>query len=140
MVRGHPDSWLQGIRFNHVRLFVAHGADAPYEGTTAAMTLQYARDVEMNDVEMHWEKPYASTWTSGLAVNNVQDLALNDVRIDAAPGSSQPALRLNDAEGVLARDSRVPSIDVTGKSKVVRLVDTEAKLTQDAGVEPVTVR
>ena len=140
MVRGHPDSWLQGIRFNHVRLFVAHGADAPYEGTTAAMTLQYARDVEMNDVEMHWEEPHASTWTSGLVVNNVQDLTLEDMRIDAAPGSSQPALRLNDADGVLVRDSRVPSIGVSGKSRAVRLVDTEAKLTQGPGVEPVTVK
>jgi len=140
MVRGHPDSWLQGIRFNHVRLFVAHGADAPYEGTTAAMTLQYARDVEMNDVEMHWDKPYASTWTSGLAVNNVQDLALNDMRIDAAPGSTQPALRLNDTDGAEVFHSRIPSIDVTGKSKGVRLLETDAKLTQAPGVEPVSVK
>jgi hypothetical protein len=62
------------------------------------------------------------------------------MRIDAAPGSTQPALRLNDADGVEVFHSRIPSIDVTGKSKGVRLFDTEAKLTQAPGVEPVTVK
>ena len=25
-IQGHPDSWLEGIRFNHVRLFVSHAS------------------------------------------------------------------------------------------------------------------
>lgn len=141
MLRGHPDSWLQGIRLNHVRLFVSHGADAPYESTAAGMTLEYARDVAMNDVEIRWEKPGADTWQSGLAVDNVQDLALNGVRIDAPPGSTQAALRLKDADGVWARQSRIPSIDVTGsKSRAIRLLDTESKVTSGPGVEAVTIK
>ena len=51
-IQGHPDSWLEGIRLNHVRLFVSHAPDAPYESTAAAMTLKYARDVAMKDVEI----------------------------------------------------------------------------------------
>ena len=69
-MQGHPDSWLQGIRLNHVRLFVSHGADAPYESTTAAMTLRYARDVAMNDVEIRWEEPHTATWQSGLTAGS----------------------------------------------------------------------
>src|ERR1700722_2847638 len=64
-IQGHHDSWLQGIRLNHVRLFVSHGANAPYESTTAAMTLKYARDVALNDVEIAWEAPHASSWQTG---------------------------------------------------------------------------
>jgi polygalacturonase len=141
MMRGHPDSWLQGIRLNHVRLFVAHGADAPYESTTAAMTLDYARDVQMNDVEIAWEKPYAATWQTGLVVNRVEDLELNGTRIDPVPGSTRPNVQLNDADGVLIRQSRLSSIHVSGsKSRSVRVVDTDAKITADPGVPPVIER
>ena len=63
------------------------------------------------------------------------------MRIDAAPGSDQPVLRLNDADGVLIRQSQLASIDVTGsKSRAVRLVDTEAKVTAGPGVPPVIVK
>ena len=140
-MQGHPDSWLQGIRLNHVRLFVSHGPDAPYESTTAAMTLKYARDVALNDVEISWDEPHATTWQTGLAVDQVQDLQLDDMRTDAAPGSDLPVLKLNDADGVLIRQSRIASINVTGtKSRDVRLVDTEAKLTEGPGVAPMIVK
>jgi polygalacturonase len=135
MIQGHPDSWLEGIRFSNVRLFVAHGADAPYEDTATAMTLKYARDVKMDGVEIHWEEPHAATWQSGFTADQVQGLTLNDVTVDAAPGSSQPVMRLNDAEGVTVRQSQVASIEVTGsKSKGVRLIGTESKITSGAGV------
>jgi polygalacturonase len=141
MIQGHPDSWLDGIRFNHVRLFVAHGADAPYENTVAGMTLKYARNVAMDDVELAWETPHAPTWQTAFSVDQVEDLAIDNSRIDAAPGSSQPVLRLNDADGVLIRGSRIASVDVTGsKSRGVRLVETETKLTSGAGVAPVAVK
>ena len=140
-LQGHPDSWLQGIRLNHVRLFVSHSADAPYESTNAAMTLKYARDVAMKDVEIQWEEPHAATWHSGLVADQVEDLLLDGTRIDAAPGSNQPVLRLNDADGVLVRQSRVASVHVTGsKSRAVRLVETEAKVTADPGVSTVMAR
>jgi polygalacturonase len=140
-LQGHPDSWLLGVRLDHVRLFVSHGADAPYESTSAAMTLKYARDVAMKDVEIKWEEPRAATWQSGLVVDQVEDLLLDGARIDVAPGSDQPVLRLNDADGVLVRQSRVASVHVTGsKSRDVRLVETEAKVTADPGVTPVIVK
>jgi polygalacturonase len=141
MVRGHPDSWLEGIRFNNVRLYVSHANDGPYESAAAGMTLQYARDVAMNDVEIHWEKPYAGTWKSGLVVDDVADLTLDRMRIDAVPGSSEPLLRLNDVDGVLVRDSRVASVDVAGsKSRGIRLDDTESKVTTAADVAPVQMK
>jgi polygalacturonase len=140
-MQGHPDSWLQGIRLNHVRLFVSHSAEAPYESTTAAMTLKYARNVAMNDVEIGWEEPHATSWQSGLVVDNVEDLLLDGMRIDNAPESNQPVLRLNEANGVLIRQSSIGSVHVTGsKSRAVRLVETEATVTADSGVAPVMVK
>ena len=140
-IQGHPDSWLEGIRLNHVRLFVSHGADAPYESTTSAMTLQYARNVEMRDVDIAWEQPHAATWQSALIADQVQDLLLDNARIDAAPGSGHPVLELNDADGVTVRQSRIASVHVAGsKSKDVRLIETEANVTSDPGVPTVIMK
>ena len=140
-MQGHPQSWLEGIRLNHVRLFVSHGIEAPYESTTAAMTLKYARDIEMKDVEVLWEEPHAATWQSGLMADQVKDLLLEDTRIDPVPGSDHPRLWLNDADGVTVRQSSVGSVHVTGsKSKDVRLVDSEAIVTTEPGLPPVTLK
>jgi hypothetical protein len=138
-IQGHPDSWLEGIRFNHVRLFLSHGADAPYESTTAAMTLKYARNVEINDVDIAWEEPHASTWQSAFAIDQVNDLLLDDMALDAVPGSDHPVLQLNDAVGVVVRHSHMATVQVTGKSRGVHLVETKAKVTTDPDVPPVTV-
>jgi polygalacturonase len=138
-MNGHPDSWLDGIRFNHVRLSVSHAEDAPYESTTAAMTLKYARDVAMKDVEIRWEEPHAATWQSALVVDQAQILLLDGVRMDAAPGSERPVLRLNNVDGVTVRESLMASVQVTGPlSKAVRLVDTDATVATDPGLPPVT--
>jgi hypothetical protein len=105
------------------------------------MTLKYARNVAMNDVEIGWEEPHAPTWQSGLVVDNVEDLLLDGMRIDNAPESNQPVLRLNEANGVLIRQSSIGSVHVTGsKSRAVRLVETEATVTADSGVAPVMVK
>jgi hypothetical protein len=140
-IQGHPDSWLDGIRLHNVRLFLSHGEGAPYDNTVAAMTLKYARDVKMKGVELHWEKPHTSTWRSGLLVDHLKDLELDDMWIDPAPGSDQPVLCVNDAEGVTVRQSRVASIQVTGsKSPSIRLIETDSKVTTGPSVLPATVK
>jgi polygalacturonase len=140
-LQGHRDSWLEGIHFNHVRLFVSHAVDAPYESTSAAMTMKYARHIAMNDVEIAWEEPYGGTWKSGLVVDQVEDLSLDGTRIEAAPGSDQPVLRLNDADGVVIKQSSIASVHLTGsKSRDVRLLETEARVTEDPGLAPVIVK
>jgi hypothetical protein len=105
------------------------------------MTLKYARDIAMKDVEIHWEDPYAATWQSGLVADQVKELQLEDMTVDPAPGSSQPVLRLNDAEGVTVRQSRAASVQVTGsKSKAVRIVESESTVTIGPGVPPEAVK
>jgi hypothetical protein len=140
-IQGHPDSWLEGIRLNHVRLFMSHAEDAPYETATAAMTLKYARDFAMKDVEIRWDEPRSNTWQSGLIVDQAQIVLLEGVRIDAAPESDQAVLRINDTDGIAVRESRIASVHVSGaQTRAVRLVDTDAKITTDPGVAPVTVQ
>jgi polygalacturonase len=127
-INGHPDSWLEGIRLDNVRLFVSHDPQAPYENTRAALSLRNARNFTMKDVEIHWEKPESATWKAGLEVDDVTDLLLDGVDVPTR-------MALNNVENATLRHSRVPTLDVSGaRSRHIRLLDTEGTLTTDSEV------
>jgi polygalacturonase len=127
-INGHPDSWLDGIRLDNVRLFVSHDPQAPYENTQAALTLRDARNFTMKDVEIRWEKPESATWKAGLQVENVTDLLLDGVDVPIR-------MTLKDAGNVTVRGSRAPVIQVSGaRSRGMRLLDTVATVTTDSDV------
>ena len=134
-INGHPDSWLDGIRLENIRLFVSHDRQAPYESTRAALTLRDARDFTMKDVDVRWEKPESRTWQTGLSVENVQGLLLDSVDIASPPGSSAPVVTLKNVDGVTVRHSRAATVHVSGgRTRKVRLLDTESRLTSDSDV------
>jgi len=122
-INGHPDSWLDGIRLENVRLFVSHDPQAQYENTQAAMVLRHARNFSFKDVEIGWEKPESSTWKTGLAVDQVSGLLLDGVDVATR-------LTLNDVEGATVRHARMPAIQVSGaRSREIVLAASEGTLT-----------
>jgi len=126
-INGHPDSWLDGIHLDHIRLFVSHDPQAPYENTHTALTVRDARNFSMKDVEVRWEKPESPTWKTGMEIEDVSDLQLSGVTVPMR-------LALKNVEGATIRESRAPAIEVSGaKSREIRLVDTEGTLA--AGVD-----
>jgi hypothetical protein len=134
-INGHPDSWLEGVRLQNVRLYVSHDPAAPYESTTSAMVIKQARDFAMKDVEIHWQAPTSSTWETGLVAEQVKDMSLDGVRIDTAPGSTHPVLIVKNAEGITLRQSQAGTIRVSGnKTKSVRLVESDSKVTTEPNV------
>jgi polygalacturonase len=134
-INGHPDSWLDGIHLENIHLFVSHDSNAPYENTRDALTLRDARNFTMKNVEVRWEKPEASTWQTGMRVENVQNLLLDGVDIEAAPGSHAEVLALKDVDGMTLRNSRAAKVHVSGKrTRKIRLVDTEAVVETDQDV------
>ena len=127
-INGHPDSWLDGIRLDNVRLFVSHDPQAPYENTQAALTLRHARNFSVKDVEIRWEKPESPTWKAGLQVDNVSELLLDGVDVPTR-------MVLKDVENVTMRHSRAPAVYVSGaRSRHIRLSDTEGTVKTDADV------
>jgi polygalacturonase len=128
VINGHPDSWLDGIRLEGVRLFVSHDPRAPYEHTQTALTLRHARNFTMKDVEIRWEKPESPTWKEGLRVNNVADLLLDGVDVPTR-------MTLDDAANVTLRHTRSPALHISGAvSRGIRLLDTEAAVTTGSEV------
>jgi polygalacturonase len=127
-INGHPDSWLDGIHLDNVHLFVSHDPQAQYENTQSALTLRYARNFSMKDVEIHWEKPESPTWKAGMEIGDVRDLLLEGVDVPTR-------MALTNVENVTIRQSRTPAIQVSGaKSRGIRLVDSGGTLATDSDV------
>ncbi len=134
-INGHPDSWLDGIRLENIRLFVSRDPQAPYENTHTALTLREARNFIMRDVEIGWEKPASAEWQTGLRVENVDGLLLDGVDVAAAPGKNAPAIALKDVENVTVRHSRASALKISGRrTRKIRLHDTDAVVATDPEV------
>jgi len=128
-INGHPDSWLEDIRMDNVKLFVSRDPQAPYEDTRAAVTLRHARKFTMKDVEIRWEKPESAKWQTGLRVEDVRSLLLDGVDVASAPGSAAPVVTMKDVEDVTLRNSRAATLQLSGKrAPRVRLVQTETRI------------
>ena len=134
-INGHPDSWLEDVRLSNVKLYVSHDPQAPYEHTSAAMTLKQARNFVMKDVEIRWEEPRSGTWRTGLSVEQVKDLLMDGVNIATAPGSTAPVLTLKDTANVTLRSSNIATMYLAGKqANAIHLFQTEPKITFDPDV------
>ena len=104
---GHPDSWLDGISFENVKLTVAHDSTAPYDKAVHGLVFKQARNLRLRDVEVVWEEPGSAKWESGLAFDEVQGLTLDGVTAVQAPGAaSSPAIVLHQVEDAIIRDCR----------------------------------
>ncbi len=104
---GHPDSWLEGVSLENVKLTVAHDPQAPYDRAVHGLLFRQARDLRLRDVEVAWEEPGSGNWESALAFDEVEDLVLDGVSAGQAPGSvSAPAVLLNQVDTAVIRDCR----------------------------------
>jgi hypothetical protein len=110
MVNGHPDSWLDGIRFHNVRLFVSHDVQAPYESTATALTIRQARNFELSNLAITWEKPPAQSWQNALLIEQVSNLLLDRLTVSRPPSITSPAIVLKKVDGVTV--SGVPKSNI----------------------------
>ena len=106
---GHPDSWLDGITLDNVKLFVAHDPAAPYDKTVSALTFRQARNLKLRNVEIFWDTPAFAGWESALVLDGVQGLTLDGVEArPARPESPRvlPAVILRQTDNAVIRNCR----------------------------------
>ena len=107
LINGHPDSWIEGITLDNIKLFLSTDPASPLQKTTHAMKIQWARNIKLKDVEVIWDKPESDKWQSALYVEDVKGLELDGFSArQAKPGAETPALLLNKVEGATIRNSR----------------------------------
>jgi polygalacturonase len=104
---GHPDSWLDGVTFENVRLTIAHDPKAPYDKAVDAVRFELARNLRLRDFEVVWEGPAFAKWRSALTFEDIRGLVLDGVTArQAHDGGASPAIVLRRVEDALVRDCR----------------------------------
>lgn len=102
---GHPDSWLDGVSFENVKLTLTHDPEAAYDKAEDALVFRQARNLRLKDVEIAWEGPASGKWRSALSLDEVRGVVLDGVTAVQAPGAeAAPAVRLNQVDFAVVRN------------------------------------
>jgi polygalacturonase len=126
MIHGHPDSWLDGVSLDNIKLFVSNDPDSPLQKTVDAMQIRWARNLKLRDVEVIWDKPASAKWQTALRLEDAQDVELDDFRGRAA-GAGAPAVAFTNVDGATVRNSNAATgtelfLDIAGAaSRGIRL-------------------
>ncbi len=96
---GHPESWLDGITMDNIKLFVSHDAAAPYDKAVHALTFKQAKNLKLRNIEVFWEAPGYDQWQSVLFLEDIRGLELEGFSGGPAkPGTEAAAVVLNQVE------------------------------------------
>ena len=107
VIRGHPESWLDGISFENVRLVLSSDPAAPFDVAEHALHFRWARNLRLDGVEVSWEKPDLETWKSALHLEDVSGLTLEGFAGRPAwPERDLPVIVLNRVSDAVVRHAR----------------------------------
>lgn len=106
-LRGMPESRLEGLRFDNVRLFMSADPTAPFDKADDALRVQWAKNLKLKDVEVVWEKPSLDAWKCALQLDEVDGVVIDDFSGRAAwPERGTAAVLFNNVANATVRNSR----------------------------------
>ena len=124
VINGHSKSWLDGVTFDNVKLFISADSTVAYDKAVHAFKFQMARNLRLRNVEVVWEKPESTHWKSALSVEDVQGLELENFSgRQAKVGSDIPAIEFNRVNGAVVRSTRAQE----GTSVLLNVLGRESR-------------
>jgi hypothetical protein len=146
IVRGHPDSWLENITLQNVRLALADDPHSPLEKAAHVLSVERVRNLRLKDVELVWETPVSEVARGALSIDGAQRVTLDGLGASAASGSRAAAVEMRDVSGAVVRNCRSHGpagvfLYVAGEASrdiIVRdndLPDLEARIQVDSAVQ-----
>lgn len=153
LINGHPDSWLEHVSLENIKLWLSHDPESPLEKAADAIRIRWARNLTLKDVEVHWDGPESARWKSALRVQDVKGLEIEGFAgRQGKPGSGIPVMVLDQVRNATIRNSRAAEgtgvfVQVMGKdSRKIHLlgndlVEAEAayRLSAEVGSREVTL-
>lgn len=128
LILGHPDSWLDDVSLENIKLYLNADPAAAYDRSVHAMYFRYATNLKVKDVQVKWERPESAKWQSALYFQDVGGLKLEGFSgAPAKPASDYPAVVLDQVQGaVITGSTALPGtktfLEVKGtKSQRIRL-------------------
>lgn len=129
LILGHPNSWLDDINLENIKLYQNTDTSAPYDRSVNAMYFHYAKNIKVKDVQVQWEKPESAKWQSPLYFDEVTGLKVEG--FTGAPAKAEfPAIVLNKVDGATITNSEAQPntdlfLDVKGASRAINLVGND---------------
>ncbi|MBS1877675.1 MAG: hypothetical protein JSU00_30965 [Acidobacteria bacterium] len=103
MIHGHPDSWLDDVTIDNLRLRLTNDPSNPMEKATDAIQIRWARNLRLRDIKVEWGQPASSKWESGLRAEDIADAVFDGLATPPArPGL--PGLKLVNGKNVVQRN------------------------------------
>ncbi|HAR35860.1 MAG TPA: hypothetical protein DCR87_02935 [Acidobacteria bacterium] len=105
-ITGHPESWLEDVAIENLRLAISHNPDSLYDKAVNALEIKLARHFTLRKVEVIWEGPVYERWQNAVYAENVQELEVDGLKTrQAREGDlNSAALVLNQVERALIRN------------------------------------
>lgn len=108
-IYGHPERWLEGVTFENIKFFISSDPQSPYDTATHAMSFKWIKNLNLRNIEIHWDKPYYDKWTNALSIENVDGLRIDGFTGGAAfPDRGIAAVALNQVENASLRAMEAP--------------------------------
>jgi glycosyl hydrolase family 28 len=130
LILGHPNSWLEDINLENIKLYQSTDPAAAYDRSVHAMYFHYAKNLKVKDLQVQWEKPESAKWQSALYFQEVNGLKMEG--FTGAPAKAEfPAMVLDQVEGAsIVNSQALPGTDlflrVTGaKTRDINLFGNE---------------
>ena len=130
LILGHPNSWLEDINLENIKLYQSTDPAAAYDRSVHAMYFHYAKNVKLKDLQVQWEKPESAKWQSALYFQDVNGLKVEGFA--GAPAKPEfPGVVLDQVEGaVIVNSQALPGtglfLRVTGaKTRDINLFGNE---------------
>ena len=123
-IAGHPQSWLEGVSFESIRLFISTEPKSPYDTSVHALEFQYARNLKVKDVEVVWGKPALDAWQSALHFEDIDGLEVSDFRgRQAWPEQETPAVAFDKVKNARLLNSQAAE----GTNVFLKVMGEESK-------------
>jgi hypothetical protein len=104
---GHPDSWLEDITIDNLKLYLAADPQAPYDQAVHALEFRQVRNLKLKDIEVFWGDPPSPRWESALHLEQVKGVVLDGFSgRQAQLATATPAVVLDRVEDALIRNCR----------------------------------
>ncbi len=108
-IDGHPNSYIDGLTMENIKLFISTDPSAPFDWTKNAMQFHWVRNLKLKDIEIHWDDPEVDTWQSAITIEDAAGVEIDGFNgRQAWVGRDVPALVLKNVSDAMIRDSQAP--------------------------------
>jgi hypothetical protein len=133
-IHGHPERPLEDVTLDNVKIFMSADPQWPLQKAVEAMSVRWAKDLRLKDVEVVWDKPDSEKWQHALHLQDIKDLELIGFRGGSVKtGTPSPVVVLEEVQDAMIKNAKLRQgtevfIDLRGEqSRNIVLTDNDLR-------------